>query len=148
MAAFAGHPHSRQTEHLIVNGLRSDHALTISLVAESEGEVVGHIAFSPIQINGRESLWLILGPIGVLPKQQRCGIGQALVRAGLEAMKALGAEGCVLVGEPAYYSRFGFRQVDGLLFEGVPREFCMCLGMGGPVPCGTVSYHAAFSITS
>ena len=148
IAAFADHPYSRQTEHLIVNALRADHALAVSLVAEVEGQVVGHIAFSPVRIGGRECAWFILGPIGVLPEHQRRGIGQALVRDGFKAIQSLGAGGCVLVGYPEYYSRFGFVQARGLLFEGVPPEYCMCLPISGPVPSGSVSYHPAFFVTA
>ena len=88
IAAFADHPHSRQTEHLIVNALRAEHALTVSLVAEAEGKVVGHIAFSPIKIGGYDRMWFFLGPVAVLPDHQRRGIGQELVREGLKAIRA------------------------------------------------------------
>ncbi len=73
LAAFANHLYSRHTEHLIVNALRADGALTVSLVAEAEGEVVGHIAFSPVTIGGRDCRWFALGPVGVLPARQRQG---------------------------------------------------------------------------
>jgi putative acetyltransferase len=65
----------------------------------------------------------LLGPVGVLPSHQRCGVGQELVREGLKAIKDLGAEGCALV----YYSRFGFTHAPELVFEGVPPEYCMIL---------------------
>ncbi len=148
VAAFAGRPYSRQTEHRIVNALRDDHALTVSLVAEVDGNVVGHIAFSPVKIDGRDCMWFLLGPVGVLPPFQRRGIGQALVRQGLKAIKSLGAEGCVLVGDPAYYSRLGFTQAKELVFEGAPPEYCMCLPISGPAPRGAVECHPAFSVTA
>jgi putative acetyltransferase len=148
IAAFANHPYSRQTEHLIVNALRADHALTVSLVAEMDSKVVGHIAFSPIKIDGHDCLWSILGPVGVLPDHQRRGIGQELIREGIKAILSLGAEGCVLVGNPAYYSRFGFTHNPELVVEGVPAEYCMCLPMTERIPRGYVSYHAAFSIAA
>jgi putative acetyltransferase len=148
IAAFANHPYSKQTEHLIVDALRADHALTISLVAELNGEVVGHIAFSPIKIDGKDCAWFILGPIGVLPGHQRHGIGQELVREGIEALRALGAEGCVLVGDPAYYSRLEFIHTPELFVEGVPAENFMCLPMTGHIPHGCISCHAAFSVTA
>jgi putative acetyltransferase len=148
IAAFANHPYSKQTEHLIVNALRADHALTVSLVAEIDGKVVGHIAFSPIKINGQDCPWFILGPVGVLPEHQRRGIGKALIREGLEAIRKLGAEGCVLVGDPAYYSRLGFTNNPALIFEGLPAEYCMCLPMAEQVLSGNVSHHAAFSVSA
>jgi putative acetyltransferase len=148
IVAFAGHPYSRQTEHLIVNALRADHALTVSLVAEADGEVVGHIAFSPVKINGHDSAWFLLGPVGVLPEHQRRGIGQELIRGGLRAIKSLGAEGCALVGDPAYYARFGFAHNAELVIEGLPAKYCMFLPMSDPIPSGSVSHHAAFSLTA
>ena len=148
IAAFANHPYSRQTEHLIVNALRADRALTVSLVAELDNMVVGHIAFSPIKIDGHDSNWFLLGPVGVLPGHQRQGIGQELVREGLKAIKALGAEGCALVGDPAYYSRFGFTHAQELMFEGVPPEFCMFLPTTERMPRGAIAHHPAFSVTA
>lgn len=146
-AAFRDHPYSRQTEHLIVNALRADHALAVSLVAEVGGKVVGHIAFSRITINGQACMWFLLGPVGVLPDHQRHGIGQQLVRQGLKEIRKLGADGCVLVGDPAYYSRFGFTQARELVFEGVPAEYCLYLPMSQQIPRGSVSHHPAFSLT-
>lgn len=147
MAAFAVHPYSRQTEHLIVNALRADHALAVSLVAEIDGKVVGHIAFSPAKIEGRECGWFILGPIGVLPDHQRRGIGRELIRAGLEALGSLAAEGCVLVGDPAYYARLGFTHNPALAMQGVPAQNLMYLSISGCIPHGCVSHHPAFLAT-
>lgn len=147
IAAFADHPYSHQTEHLIVEALRASGALTVSLVAEKDGEVVGHIAFSPAKINGMECKWFVLGPVAVLPTFQRQGIGQKLIKEGLAAIRRLGAEGCVLVGDPNYYHRFGFRNIPELVFEGVPPEYFMCLPMTERIPAGHVSHHPAFSVT-
>src|SRR3990172_6498 len=108
IAAFANHPYSHQTEHLIVEALRADDALTVSLVAEVDGTVVGQIAFSPLSIDGKDCGWLALGPVAVLPSYQRQGIGQALVNEGLKTIRSIGVQGCVLVGDPAFYRRFGF----------------------------------------
>jgi len=146
IASFAAHPYSHQTEHLIVDALRNADALTVSLVAEVDGDVVGHIAFSPVQIGGKDCMWFALGPVAVLPSLQRQGIGQELVNEGLRILRGLGARGCVLVGDPAYYRRFGFRHDPGLLMEGVPPENLLCLPMVEPVPQGHVSHHSAFSV--
>jgi putative acetyltransferase len=146
IAAFANHPYSHQTEHLIVDALRADDALTVSLVAEISGNVVGHVAFSRVMIDGRDCGWLGLGPVGVLPVFQKRGIGQALVNAGLEVIRKLGAYGCVLVGDPAYYRRFGFENNPALRMEGVPPEVLMCLPMRDPMPGGSVVHHPAFFV--
>jgi putative acetyltransferase len=146
IAAFANHPYSHQTEHMIVDGLRADDALTVSLVAEVDDEVVGHIAFSQIKIDGKDCGWLALGPVGVLPTFQKQGIGQALVNKGLKAIRDLGAQGCFLVGDPAYYRRFGFQNNPCLRMEGIPPEVTMCLSMGDKMPEGIVTHHPAFHI--
>lgn len=144
-AAFADHPHSRQTEHLIVRELRAAGAMALSLVAEREDEVVGHVAFSAAEIGGGRAAWYLLGPIAVRPDRQRQGIGQALVREGLAAIRRLGARGCVLVGDPAYYGRFGFRQAEGMTLEGVPPAYLLALPFADPVPRGEVVHHPAFA---
>lgn len=146
--AFKDHPYSHQTEHLIVRALRADGALTLSLVAEVEGEVVGHIAFSPAMIDGQEVGWYTVGPLAVLPAHQGRGIGGALIREGLAGMRSLGARGCVLVGDPGYYTRFGFRHVPALRVDDVPPEYFMALPLGETIPSGLVTHHAAFFVTA
>jgi putative acetyltransferase len=144
IVAFQGHPYSEQTEHLIVEALRAAGALELSFVAESEGEVVGHIAFSAAAIGGSSTGWFLLGPVAVQPARQGEGIGRALVETGLDALRARGACGCVLVGDPAFYGRFGFRQYPGVEWHGVPDENVLCLLMSGEMPTGEVAYHPAF----
>ena len=144
IVAFQGHPYSQQTEHLIVEALRLADALELSLVAESDGEVVGHIAFSAADIGGASTGWFLLGPVAVLPARQGEGIGRLLVEAGLAALRSRGARGCVLVGDPAFYGRFGFRQYPGVTWHGVPDENVLCYVMAGEMPAGEVAYHPAF----
>jgi putative acetyltransferase len=144
IVAFQGHPYSQQTEHLIVEALRAADALEVSLVAESDGEVVGHIAFSAAAIGDSSTSWFLLGPVAVQPSRQGEGIGGALVEAGLEAVRSRGAGGCVLVGDPAFYGRFGFTPSPGVTWPGVPPENVLCLLLSGEMPSGEVSYHSAF----
>jgi putative acetyltransferase len=151
IAAFANHPFSRQTEHLIVEALRADGALALSLVAEdvsaAQGpRVTGHIAFTEAPVDGRDQGWYLLGPVAVRPDLQRQGIGSELVLAGLAALRERNASGCVLVGDPAYYTRFGFRQAVGLSWPGVPPEFVLCLPLAEAEPDGEISHHPAFGI--
>ena len=145
IVAFADHPFSQQTEHLIVEALRAADALELSLVAEIDGEVVGHIAFSAAGIGSTSSGWFLLGPVAVLPDHQGNGIGRALVETGLDMLRSGGACGCTLVGDPAFYGRFGFRQYPGVVWEGVPDANVLCLSMSGDAPVGEVSCHSAFS---
>jgi len=146
LAAFADHPYSRQTEHLIVEALRAAGAVTLALVAEVEGRVVGQIAFSPVWIDGQDRGWFGLGPVAVAPECQRRGIGSALVEAGVAALRDRGARGCVLVGDPAFYQRFGFRAYPALVMEGVPAENVLALPLAVDVPAGAVTHHPAFFV--
>lgn len=146
-AAFANCRYSRHTEQFIVGALRSADALTISLVAEVDGKVVGHIAFSPVTISDGSQNWYGIGPLSVSPEYQRQGIGQSLMHEGLSRLKALGAKGCVLVGDPDYYERFGFRSWPELTHEGVPQENCLALAFGEKKAQGVVKFHPGFSAT-
>lgn len=143
-AAFDGHPHSDGREPVIVAGLRAAGALRLSLVAEEGGEILGHVAFSPVTIAGADLGWFGLGPVSVRPDRQGRGIGAALIRAGLAELRAGGAAGVVLLGEPAYYARFGFAAQAGLVLPGVPPAYFLALSFGGAVPQGSVAYHTAF----
>jgi putative acetyltransferase len=144
VAAFVNHPHSNQTEHLIVEWLREADALTLSLVAEVDGHVVGHIAFSPITVGGAELGWHTAGPLAVMPTHQRRGIGRVLLREGLARMQALGSKGIYLVGDPGYYLPQGFSLSTGLTLPGVPQQFALCKVFSGAEPVGEVGLHTAF----
>ena len=93
----------------LVNVLRAKARPYISLVAESDGEVIGHIMFSPISLAGHPDLKIMgLAPMSVAPEHQRRGIGSALVRAGLEQCRQTGIAAVVVLGHAKYYPRFGF----------------------------------------
>jgi putative acetyltransferase len=145
VAAFKTLEISNHTEQFIIEALRAAKALTVSLVAELNGRVIGHIAFSPVTISDGTWNWYGLGPVSVLPEYQRQGIGKALVREGLSRLRALNAKGCCLVGHPAYYRKFGFENVPGLLHEGVPQWLFFALSFDGHTPQGTVSFHDGFT---
>jgi putative acetyltransferase len=147
VAAFRNQPFSHQTEHFIVHALRAANVLTISLVAEVDGQVVGHVAFSPVAVSDGTKSWYGLGPVSVLPEHQRQGIGSALINEGLFSLRALDARGCALVGDPRYYERFEFRNSPGLVYEGVPQAFFLILPFGGEIPRGIVVFHDAFLAT-
>ncbi len=144
VAAFKTLEVSNQTEQFIITALRAANALALSLVAEVEGRVVGHIAFSPVAISDGTRDWYGLGPVSVLPEYQRQGIGKALIREGLSRLRELNAQGCCLVGHPDYYRRFGFKNVPGLVCEGVPQEVFFALSFDGHFPQGAVTFHDAF----
>lgn len=142
-AAFALAPHSAGTEASIIAGLRAGGALTLSLVARGPGGLVGHAAFSPVEI-GAAAGWYGLGPVSVAPAQQGQGIGAALIRDGLARLAAMGAAGCVVLGDPGYYRRFGFVPGTGPVYPGLPPEYFMALTFAGQTPTGPVTYHPAF----
>jgi putative acetyltransferase len=144
IAAFLNAPHTAHTEHFIVRALRRAGRLTVSLVAEREGEIVGHVAISPVTFEDGASGWFGLGPVSVAPELQGRGIGSRLVREALVALRALGGRGCVLVGEPAYYGRFGFRADPGLRLPGVPPQYFQALRLAGEMPSGVVTFDTAF----
>ncbi len=143
-AAFASAPHTSHTEQFIVKGLRDAGQLTLSLVAIADGNVIGHVALSPVSVSDGSSGWFGLGPISVLPEYQRRGVGSRLMREALRVLREKGAAGCVLLGEPEFYSRFGFKLDPSLVLPGVPPGYFQSLSFGASSPQGTVSYHEAF----
>ena len=143
-AAFKTLEISHHTEQFIIAALRAAKALTLSLVAEADGRVIGHIAFSPVSISDGTRNWYGLGPVSVLPAYQRQGIGKALIREGLSRLKEMNAQGCCLVGHPDYYRKFGFSNMSGLVLEGVPPEVFFARSFDGHIPHGTVDFHEGF----
>jgi putative acetyltransferase len=143
-AAFETLEISNHTEQFIIEALRAAKALAVSLVAEMGGRVIGHIAFSPVTISDGTRDWYGLGPVSVLPAHQRQGIGKALIREGLSRLKDMNARGCCLVGHPDYYRKLGFKNIPGLVHEGVPQEVFFALSFDGRYPQGTVAFHEGF----
>jgi len=144
IAAFKTLAISNNTEQFIINALRAADALTVSLVAEIDGRVVGHIAFSPVTISDGTTGWYGLGPVSVLPEYHKQGIGKALINKGLSMLKDLDGQGCALVGDPNYYKRCGFRNYPELVYEEVPQEFFLSLPFTEKVPQGIVMFHEGF----
>ena len=144
VAAFKTLEISNHTEQFIIETLRATKALTVSLVAELDGRVIGHIAFSPVTISDGTRDWYGLGPVSVLPEYQRQGIGKALIMEGVSRLKALNANGCCLVGHPDYYKNFVFKNMPELVLEGVPPEVFFALSFDGHTPRGTVTFHEGF----
>ena len=144
IAAFKNLAVSNQTEQYIINALRDADALTLSLVAEIDGRIVGHIAFSPVIISDGTKDWYALGPISVLPEYQKQGIGKSLINEGLSLLKQLNGQGCALVGDPNYYKWFGFKNFPELVYEGVPQEVFLALPFNEKIPQGIVVFHEGF----
>jgi putative acetyltransferase len=145
VAAFETLEISNHTEQFVIEALRAAQALTVSLVAEVDGRVIGHVAFSPVTISDGTQNWYGLGPVSVLPTYQGQGVGKALIHEGLSRLKGLGARGCCLVGHPEYYRKFGFDNLSGLEYEGVPPEVFLAMSFDGNTPQGTVTFHEGFT---
>jgi putative acetyltransferase len=140
-----------RTEADLVDLLREEASLLISLVADDEGEIVGHILFSPVDLLTHPDAKIMgLAPMAVLPAHQRRGIGSALVWAGLDACRQGGFGAVIVLGHAAYYPRFGFQPASrfgiGCDYE-VPDEVFMALELDGGTlsgKSGTIRYHEAF----
>uniref|UniRef100_UPI0033411DDB GNAT family N-acetyltransferase n=1 Tax=Castellaniella defragrans TaxID=75697 RepID=UPI0033411DDB len=149
ISAFANAPHSSRTEQFIVRALRAANDLTLSIVAEEHGQIVGHVALSPVTITDLRGQqiegWYGLGPISVLPQRQGQGIGSRLMEQALSGLRIMQAAGCVLLGDPAYYRRFGFQAHTGLKLPGVPSGYFMALALHEAVPEGIAHYSDAFN---
>ena len=144
-AAFHGKPYAAGDEAELVETLRWENALTLSLVAELAGTVLGQIAFSPARMADGTQQWYALGPAAVLPACQGQGIGARLVRAGLHKVSELGGDGCILTGDPAYYVRFGFEHSPENAPVGESAEHFMIKRLGHRQPVGPIAFHPAFT---
>lgn len=146
IAAFRNVTYSDHTEQYIVGDLREAKQLSISLVAEDQAtqSIVGHVAISPVKIADGTTDWYGLGPVSVLPQHQRQGIGSRLVEEALSRLREREAAGCVVLGNPRYYTRFGFKVEDSLRLPGVPPDHFMAISFRGSVPAGDVVYSKAF----
>jgi putative acetyltransferase len=147
VAAFA-----RNSEADLVDLLRQHASPIISLVAEVQGSICGHILFTPVSLIGDPDVRLMaLAPLAVQPEQQRRGIGSALVRAGLAACAERRCQAVVVLGHPAYYPRFGFQPASrvGLSCEyDVPDDAFMVIELETGALAGrrgTIRYHHIFS---
>ncbi len=144
VAAFRDLRISGHTEQFVIEALRAANVLSVSLVAEMKGRVLGYVAFSPVTISDGTPGWYGLGPVSVLPAYQRQGIGKALIREGLSRLRDMNAQGCCLVGHPDYYRQFGFKNISSLVLEDVPPEVFFALSFVGRYPVGFVTFHEAF----
>jgi putative acetyltransferase len=142
--AFAPMPFADGDEQELIDKLRDAGALSLSLVAEKDGVVVGQISFSPAFAADDSSGWYALGPVSVEPELKHNGIGSQMIHAGIAALRDRQAAGCVLVGNPTYYSRFGFRAFPELCPQGEPAEYFQILPLGAEEPDVVVGFHPLF----
>ena len=144
IAAFREATHTSHTEQFIVGALRHSGQLAVSLVAEKNGSIIGHVAVSPVVLSDDTPGWFGLGPISVSPEHQGQGTGSLLMEHALAELRVSGAAGCVVLGDPAYYARFGFNAEATLVLPGVPAEYFLAMSFSGYLPSGKVTYHESF----
>lgn len=143
-AAFEPMAFSDGSEASIIRSLRKSGDLTLSLVSEEDGTIVGHVAFSPVTIDGVHDGWFGLGPISVRPDIQRQGIGKALILKGLEILRERGARGCALIGDPEFYIRVGFESDGRLSYGNIDSRYVQSIVFFGPAPQGELKFAPAF----
>lgn len=142
--AFLGKRYSDGTEPDLIDALRAAGALPVSLVAEQDGVIIGHVAYSPAIAEDGSAGWYALGPISVEPKRQRQGIGRDLIREGMDRLLAMNAAGCVLIGDTNYYPQHGFVPRPDLAPAGEPAEHYMVRPLTPGAPETRVSFHPVF----
>lgn len=142
--AFAPMPFAGGDEQYLLNALRAGGALAISLVAEREGLIVGHAAYSPAYATDGTPGWYALGPISVEPACQHQGIGRALIAQGTAMLVERDAAGCILIGNPAYYSRFGYLPFPQYCPANEPAEFFQVLPLKDGQPRSVIAFHPLF----
>lgn len=123
--AFRGRPYAGGDEQDVIERLRATDALTLSLVAVDNSELVGQVTFSPAKLSDGSGPWFALGPVSIVPQRQGEGIGSSLINLGLERIAALGALGCILTGNPVYYTKFGFELSPKHTPDNEPEAFFM-----------------------
>ena len=146
--AFAGKRYSDGNEQDVIEALRAAGALAVSLVADQQGQIIGHVALSPAIAQDGSQGWYALGPISVEPGSQRQGIGEMLIREAMARLVALQATGCVLIGDTRYYSRHGFVPRPDLAPPCEPAEHYMIRPLSETAPETSVSFHPAFNASA
>ncbi|ASK87280.1 GNAT family N-acetyltransferase [Sphingorhabdus sp. SMR4y] len=142
--AFAPMDYADGNEQDLIDRFRAAGALALSLVAEQDGALVGQVTFTEaLAVDGSPG-WYTLGPVAVEPDWQGQHIGSRLIEAGLAALRKREAAGCVLTGDPAYYSRFGFRPYPDLCPEGEPAAYYQILPLRVADPDSVVGFHPLF----
>lgn len=143
-AAFTDAAHADGNEAQIVERLRAADALLLSLVAEEDGALLGHIAAAGVTVGGMGG-WACIAPVSVTPAAQGRGVGAALMLAALYALRDAGAGGVVILGDPAYYTRFGLTADGRRRIDGVPGAYVLSLPFTTD-PEGAVTFHPAFGM--
>jgi putative acetyltransferase len=142
--AFAGHAYSDGDEQDVIDRLRADGDLLLSLVAEQDGAIIGHATFSPAILENGEDGWVVLGPMAVDPAHKGRGLGRKLIEAGEAIMRERGAKGITVLGDPELYARFGFATDTPMWLAGELGWAFQVKSLGPPIPATEQRYVRAF----
>lgn len=140
--AFAPMSFSDGSEPDIIDQMRKDGDLSLSLVAE-EDEIISHVAFSRAKVRNAEGDWYGLGPIAVRKDKQRQGVGTQIAQTGLEILRGNGAAGCVLTGNPDVYRPMGFSNDHALTYSGLNPRYILFITFNDTVPKGEINFAQA-----
>lgn len=142
-AAFAPKAFADESDASLPERLHNDGDLTASLVAVDQSGIIGQVALSPAAI-GDHAGWGCIGPISVKIDRQGQGIGGQLMVAAEHAARNAGFQGLVLLGDPRYYTRFGFVNDGGITYKDLSAAYVMYKTFKGNRPSGEVIFAAAF----
>jgi putative acetyltransferase len=142
--AFAAMAYADGNEQDLIDRFRDAGALSLSLVAELDGAVRGQVTFTEAFAADASPGWYALGPVAVEPARQKQHIGSKLIETGIAELRARNAAGCVLVGDPAYYRRFGFQPFPDLCPDGEPAEYFQILPLRVTAPQTVIGFHPLF----
>jgi putative acetyltransferase len=142
--AFIGHAYSDGDEQDVIDRLRADGDLLLSLVAEQDGAIIGQTTYSPALLQNGEEGWVVLGPVAVDPAHQGKGLGRKLIEAGEAVMRTRGAKGITVLGDPELYVRFGFAQHTPMWLAGELGWAFQVKSLGAPIPATEQRYVRAF----
>lgn len=142
--AFTGHPYSDGDEADVIDRLRADGDLLLSLVAEQDDSIIAQVTYSPALLDNGEEGWVVLGPVAVEPAHQGLGVGRKLIAAGEAIMRERGVKGITVLGDPAIYARFGFAPDTPMWLAGELGWAFQVKSLGAPIPATEQRYVRAF----
>jgi putative acetyltransferase len=145
--AFAPMPFGDDNDQHLTNKFRAAGELSLSLVAEKDGVIVGHVALTPAVHESGAAGWFALGPLAVEPDLQRKGIGTALIAEAKVWLAGRGAAGCIVMGDTNYYPRHGFMPTPESAPPNEPAAYFMVLAMQRQIPPGRFAFHPLFYTT-
>ncbi|WP_319568517.1 GNAT family N-acetyltransferase [Cohaesibacter marisflavi] len=144
LAAARQHQLGKQNGYFTLNELRKSGLVTLSLVAEVDGTIVGHVAFCPVRVSGGDKGWYALGPVSVLPECLSQGIRKALIAEGLEMLRQMHGKGVALVGDPDYFKPLGFMNAPEMASVKDMADEFLIMSFDNRMPYGRMEFPEGF----